>query len=178
MFKRLLEESLYDPQKIEHLVVGFTHGFDMGYRGPTARQDTADNIPIRVGSTTDMWNKIMKEVQLGRYAGPFKNIPYKNYVQSPIGLVPKANNKTRLIFHLSYDFPEFKSVNFYMLDEICMVQYKDLNHAIQTCLHMRLLWPGSQGSSQGVCFAKTDIICAFRILPSSPGQCYLFILKA
>ena len=35
----------------------------------------------------------MKEVKEGRYAGPFKDNPYKYYIQSPIGLVPKDNGK-------------------------------------------------------------------------------------
>ena len=50
----------------------------------------------------------MKEIKERRYAGPFmkENFPFVNYIQSPIGLVPKAGNKTRLIFHLSYDFGE------------------------------------------------------------------------
>ena len=48
----------------------------------------------------------MEEVQLGHYAGLFKVIPYENYIQSTIRLVPKAGGKTRLIFHLSFDFSE------------------------------------------------------------------------
>ena len=46
----------------------------------------------------------MKEVNEHRYAGPFNELPFKYHVQSPVGLVPKAGNKTHLIFHLSYDF--------------------------------------------------------------------------
>ena len=48
----------------------------------------------------------MKEVQVGRFAGPsdLDNLPFDSFIQSPVGLVPKAGNKTRLIFHLSFDF--------------------------------------------------------------------------
>ena len=46
----------------------------------------------------------MKEVELEKHAGPFSKIPYDFYMQSPIGLVPKVGYKTRLIFHLSYNF--------------------------------------------------------------------------
>ena len=97
---RFLRDSNYDEQKTKFLIDGFTNGFDLGYRGPTNRRDLSDNIPIKehIGSKLDMWNKIMKEVELGRYAGPFKKPPFDNYIQSPIGLVPKAGNKTRLIF--------------------------------------------------------------------------------
>ena len=45
----------------------------------------------------------MKEVSLGRYAGPYDEPPFEHFAQSPIGLVPKdKGKKTRLIFHLSY----------------------------------------------------------------------------
>ena len=45
----------------------------------------------------------MKEVKLKRFAGPFESSPFEDFIQSPVGLVPKDNGKdTRLIFHLSY----------------------------------------------------------------------------
>ena len=43
--------------------------------------------------------------------------------QSPIDLVPKAGNKTRLIFHLSYDFnDEDRSLNYHTPEEMCTVK--------------------------------------------------------
>ena len=105
VFKKLLLQSGYDTQKTNKLIQGFTQGFDVGYQGPSDRQDTSKNLPIRDGarSICELWNKVMNEVQLNRYAGPFEKPPMKNFIQSPIGLVPKAGNKTRLTFHLSYD---------------------------------------------------------------------------
>ena len=100
------------------------------------------NIPIKnIGSPVDRWNKIMKEVKLERYGSPFHEIPYCSYIQSPIGLVPKAGNKTRSIFHLSYEFdnngkPEHGSLNRHTPKELCMVKYKDLDHAMRTCIMM------------------------------------------
>ena len=104
-FIRLLRESQYDEEKIKFLDRGLTEGFDIGYEGPTNRQSRSENIPFTVGNKVILWNKLMKEVKLGRVAGPFKEIPFDNFIQSPIGLVPKAGgdgNETRLIFHLSY----------------------------------------------------------------------------
>ena len=69
----------------------------------------------------------MLEVSEGRLAGPYEVIPYSNYIQSPVGLVPKAGGKTRLIFHLSYNFsdkPEDASVNGSTPKELCTVHYK------------------------------------------------------
>ena len=103
-YASLLHETEYDPVETQFLVNGFKQGFDIGYKGPLVRQSESRNIPFSVGNHIEMWNKIMKEVELKRVAGPFDKIPFKNYIQSPIGLVPKAGNKTRLIFHLSYDF--------------------------------------------------------------------------
>ena len=80
---------------------GFTNGFDIGYRGPLIRQSKSQNIPFTVGNKVILWNKIMKEVKAGGYAGPFEEIPFENFIQSPVGLVPKKGDKTRLIFHLS-----------------------------------------------------------------------------
>ena len=104
--KQLLEEVEYDPTETQYLCEGFHIGFDLGYRGLVNRQDTSDNIPFLIGDVTEMWNKVMDEVEVGRFVGPFKEIPYSiNYIQSPIRLVPKdGGKKTRLIFHLSYKF--------------------------------------------------------------------------
>ena len=136
-YHRYLREAGFDEGKTEVLVSGFRHGFDIGYRGLWNRRNTSSNIPIRVGSIEDMWSKLMREVEVGHHAGPFTHIPFDNYVQSPIGLVPKSGNKTRLIFHLAYDFdPENWSINHHTPQEWCHVKYNDLDYAIRTCLHL------------------------------------------
>ena len=100
-----LRETNYDKKETEFLIKGFSQGFHIGYQGPQDRCDTAPNLTLQVGTNEDIWEKIMKDVKQGRYAGPFDTILYNNYIQSPIGLVPKkGSDQTRLIFHLSYDF--------------------------------------------------------------------------
>ena len=89
----LLVQAGYPSNDTEFLVNGFSRGFDLGYQGPTSRQDTSKNLPIRAGSQVQLWNKIIKEVNLGRYAGPFERIPYKNYIQSPWDWSPKQEVK-------------------------------------------------------------------------------------
>ena len=90
-FGNLLTRSVYDKKETQFLI----------------RQTQAKNIPFQpgVGNKVEMRNKIMKEVKEKRFAEPFDQVPYTNYIQSPIGLVPIAGGKTRLIFHLSFDFP-------------------------------------------------------------------------
>ena len=114
----LLKQSNYDETEISFLQSGFAEGFGIGYEGPMDRQSRSENIPFSIGNKTILWNKLMKEVKLGRVVGLFEQIPFKSYIQSPIGLVPKAgSDQTRLIFHLSYDFGgsdcQQKSVNFH-----------------------------------------------------------------
>ena len=84
---------------------GFRFGFDIGYQGLKLRHSESRNLPFTVGNQTVLWNKLMKETRFGRVAGPYDQIPYENYIQSPISLVPKDNGlQTHLIFHLSFNF--------------------------------------------------------------------------
>ena len=75
-----LKLSQYNPKKSAYLVHGFKHGFDLGYRGPVVRQSLANNLPLMVGSPVELWNKLMKEVQLKRVAGPYDHIPYNSHI--------------------------------------------------------------------------------------------------
>ena len=134
-------------------------------RGPQNRRDVSENLPFRIGTPLDLWNKVMKEVAECRYAGPYtlENLPFDRYVQLPLGLVPKAGNKQRLIFHLSYDFgdlPHHKSVNFFTPQELCSVKYNDLDYAVRCCLHLL-----RSNNNATLYFGKTDFSHAFRILP-------------
>ena len=90
-----LIESKYDPIETKFLIQGFREGFNIGYEGPQQRKDTLKNIPFKdVGSPEELWKKVMDKVECERYAGPFEEIPFENFIQLPIGLVPKAGNKT------------------------------------------------------------------------------------
>ena len=97
-YSALLNQSRYPEEEKNFLIQGFTNGFDIGYNGPRERVSKSDNLPFRIGNPVELWNKVMKEVQLGRYAGPFEEVPYEFFIQSPIGLVPKdGGRKSRLI---------------------------------------------------------------------------------
>ena len=60
----------------------------------------------------------------------FDSPPFESYIQSPIGLVPKDGNKTRLIFHLSYPW-NGDLVNSGIPPEFCTVRYPDFESAIR-----------------------------------------------
>ena len=207
VYEQYLRCAGFDAEKTQFLVQGFKQGFDIRYWGPAERQDFSCNIPIRVESEMDMWEKLQKEVQLGRHAGPFMQIPYQFFVQSPIGLVPKSGNKTRLIFQLSFDFDDKdrKSINFYTPKEWCSVKYNDLDYTVKSCLNLIGKWSWKHNKDgkpaaivsdvdgaavngdfsmhitehvlDKIYMSKTDLMSTFRILPVLLRQRKYLIFK-
>ena len=169
VLEHLLNKTGYDKEKTKFLVDGFKHGFDLGYRGPEQVQLLAPNLKFVIGNKLELWNKVMKEVELGRYAGPFRSIPFDNYIQSPIGLVPKdGGTKTRLIFHLSYPKDGDTSINANTPKEISTVEYPKLEQAVLLCLR------AGKGCSAG----KSDLSAAFRHLCIAKKFWKFLVMKA
>ena len=172
VFNKLLTESNYDTAETKFLIKGLTEGFDLNYTGPRNVKLKSPNLRFTVGDKFDLWGKMMKEVKLKRFAGPFKEVPFKDFfIQSPVGLVPKdGGTKTRLIFHLSYPRGTGKSVNENTPYDKCRVQYKDFDHAIRRCL---------EELARGGCYlGKSDLTSAFRILGIRPEDWPLLVMKA
>ena len=175
MLERLLTDSNYDAEETDFVVNGFRTGFALHYEGPTFRQDYSDNIPFTVGNKFVMWEKIMKEVKLGRYAGPFREPPFTHFIQSPIGLVPKAGGDTRLIFHLSYKFKNGnESVNYWTPKHLSSVKYNDIEHAVRNALRL----VNKHESAEGIFAGKSDLVSAFRVLPLSADSWKWLLIKA
>ena len=173
--KQLLLESHYDETETNFLVQGFTHGFPLEYHGPLKRKSRAKNLPFTIGNRYILWEKIMKEIKAGQYVRPYADIPFKNYIQSPIGLVPKDGGRaTRLIFHQSYNFSENLdedvSLNYFTPRELCTVHYKDLDYAIQTFMKFK--------ESQRFFLSKTDLRSAFCRLPILAKDHWLLCMQA
>ena len=168
-FERLLQQTGYPTEKSKFLIEGFKNGFSLGYQGNRKVQMTSKNLKLTVGSHTELWNKVIKEVQLKRYAGPFEEIPFKYYIQSPIGLVPKdGETKTRLIFHLSYPRGTGTSVNANTPEELTTVKYPDFDEAVRLCIL----------SGKGCAAAKSDMTAAFRQLCIRKQDWQLLVMKA
>ena len=169
--EELLNECNYDGEKTNYLVQGFKEGFDLGYRGRPDVQLTAPNLKFTIGNKTILWNKMMNEVKEQRYAGPFEEIPFEFYIQSPVGLVPKdGGKKTRLIFHLSYPKDGTTSVNHNTPTEMSKVKYKDFDKAVQLCLKFE--------QSVTLFFGKSDLSNAFRNLPILKEFWKFLVMKA
>ena len=155
-------------KKTLFLQQGFTYGFDIGYEGPKERQSLSNNLPFSVGNHTILWEKLMKEVRLKRVAGPYDKVPFENFIQSPIGLVPKSSSKdkTRLIFHLSYP-RSGHSVNSGIDKDLCSVKYPDFSQAIDLCL----------AAGAGCHVSKSDMSSAFRHVPMKVKSFLYLVLK-
>ena len=169
VLQQLLQETNYDQSLTNFLVDGFTNGFDLGYDGPQEVRQKSPNLKFVVGDKFELWDKVMKEVKCKRYAGPFEEIPFHYFIQSPIGLVPKdGGTKTRLIFHLSYPRNSNRSVNYNTPDELAKVQYKNFTDAVKLCL--------KEGKG---CFAgKSDLTSAFQHLAIKKKFWKFLVMKA
>ena len=181
--ENLLKHTKYDKVKAKFLIQGFRQGFSIGYQGPANRQSRSNNIPFTkgVGDRQEMWQKIMTEVDANRVAGPFAQIPFASYIQSPIGLIPKHGGKTRLIFHLSYNFtqnPNDASLNHFTPKHMCSVHYNDLDYAVCCCLKTEARARSSHTGSGSVYLAKTDLRMAFRMLPVKKEHWRWLVFKA
>ena len=174
VFEQLLNETGYDTDETKFVIDGFCNGFDIGYQGTPFCKSVSKNLPFTIGNKVDLWNKLMKEIKLKSVAGPFDQIPFDHFIQSPIGLVPKAGgDQTRLIFHLSFDFGEDQSdlsVNACTPRELCTVVYNNLDHAVQSILILRDCEQGRRCADDEpvvIYLGKSDVGSAFRVLPLS-----------
>ena len=78
------------------------HGVDVGYSGSRVSRFSR-NLPTALEQPHVVTANLLKEVALGRVAGPFSTPPFPSFQVSPIGLVPKKHSdKFRTIFHLSF----------------------------------------------------------------------------
>ena len=148
------------PNAIFHnnLSRGFRDGFLIGFEGPRIPRfshnlKSASEHPVIVSKN------ILKEVSLGRTAGPFSSPPFANFQVYPIGVVPKKHSSDwRTIFDLSHPKSAGNSVNAYISKEDYSLQYVKIDDAINLLIKL----------GNGSFMAKTDICSAFRNVPVHP----------
>ena len=70
------------------LYEGFSFGFSLHYEGPRVATD-CENLKSINGKEQIALDIALKEVILGRLAGPFSEKPFSNIRLSPVGLIPK-----------------------------------------------------------------------------------------
>ena len=117
---------------------------------------------------------MIKEVHAKRFTGPYEEVPFEYFIQSPIRWVPKDGGlETRLIFHLSHPKGGTFSVNTNTPKELCTVEYSDFDEAVRICLnHVK------KNPLQPIFVAKSDFLSAFRNLGLHLGSWLWTVLKA
>lgn len=155
----------YDPFLKNFLIQGFSYGFHIHYSNLRSSFESPNLISAN-DQPNIITDKLHKEIEAGRVAGPFSAPPFDNFVVSPLGIVPKkAPNEFRLIQHLSY--PHENSVNSGIPVDFSSVRYASIQDAIVFVKRLGV----------GCYLAKTDIKSAFRIIPIHPEDYPLLGMK-
>ena len=98
----MLNSINYDPVKIRYIVDGLSRGFRIHCQGPSTSRES-DNHKSARDNPKEVDNKLQKELGEGYISGPFESPPFKNFIVSPLGLVPKKTpNQFRIIHDLSF----------------------------------------------------------------------------
>ena len=85
---RLMLKDYPDVKTSKLLYEGFSFGFFLHYEGPREATDCV-NLASLKGKENIAYDIALKEISLGRLAGPFDQRPLPNLRLSPVGLVPK-----------------------------------------------------------------------------------------
>lgn len=148
----------YDQTISDFLLTGFTQGFKIPYQGKRQFRFNS-NLKSAKDNMDILLQKIKKEIDLGRAAGPFSTPPFPQIQVSPLGLVPKKNpGEFRVIHHLSY--PDNESINDGISETNCTVQYQTVDDAIKLIKFY----------GKDCLLAKTDIEHSFKIIPIHPSD--------
>ena len=86
-FEKELQEYP-DRQTAEELKNGFKNVFHINFEGPR-KLVISKNLPSANKAPDIVRQKITKELEAGRVAGPFQTVPFTDFRVSPLGLVPK-----------------------------------------------------------------------------------------
>ena len=166
VFSALLLSCNYQVDEVQFITRGFTEGFPIGYEGDRHRTRIARNLQSGLEFPQVMWDIAMKEVKLGRFAGPYHEPPLANFWVNPLGLVEKKDtDEKRLIFHLSH--PQGDSVNSGTPVHLTTTKYPDFQEAVKLC----------KALGKGCYVVKSDLKSAFRNLPINPQDYPLLGMK-
>lgn len=161
---RCLLADYNDREAAGELLDGFSDVFLLHFDGPRIETGCKNLVSVRENEYEAL-RLVLREVQLGRIAGPFDDRPLPFLRVNPLGLVPKRDGSFRLIQHLSY--PKGESVNDFIDQKLCSVQYSSFDHAVDMV--------SSLGA--GALLGKMDIKSAFRLLPIHPSDFQLLGFK-
>ena len=146
------------------LTEGLRNGFPLNYTGPRGARESP-NLSSAKQHPNIMREKLIKEINRGRIAGPFSKKPFPTLQVSPVGLVAKKDGDHRMIHHLSY--PDSQSINDFIEEKHCKVTYSNIDQAADLIFKL----------GKGALLSKTDIKSAFRLLPITPSDFELLGIK-
>ena len=162
----LLKKLLHGFPKADTVVDGFTRGFRFHFCGHECPVTSRNSLLANTHSTA-VDEKLQRELDLERIAGPFEEVPFDNFKCSPLSLREKSEpGKYRLLHNLSYPY-DSTSVNGGIEQHHKTVSYA----SVQTAIKM------INSIGQGCFMAKADIESAYRIVPIHPSQFHLLGFK-
>ena len=155
VLKKYIES--YDNESDRNLLIaGFAEGFRLQYTGPRLSLNKNKKISAKINKL-ETFDKLQREMELGRMLGPFNYLPISTLRISPIGLVEKSDHTLRLITHLSY--PKENSVNDFIDEKVCAVKYSSFDQVLDMISGL--------GKSQEL--GKINIRQAFRLIIINPS---------
>ncbi len=109
--------------------------------------------------------QLQKEIDAGQIWGPFHYRPMPSLRCYGLGVVPKKDNKWRMILHLSA--PTDASINDYISKDAYSLQYTGVDDAVSMLVSL----------GAGAPMAKVDLKSAFRMIPVRPQDWELLGLR-
>lgn len=135
------------------------YGALLGYTGP-ARYIISRNLKSVNLNPAVLTDKIATDIALRRIK-QVNPTPPGPYISSPLGLVPKPNNKWRPIHHLS--FPRGQSVNDSIAEEAAYFKFTTFEQVLAMVLK----------AGKDCIMLKRDMKDAFRMIPIAPKHQWL-----
>jgi hypothetical protein len=168
-FKNLLSDYP-DQDRVNLVSTWFQVGAPLGYVGPREVTSVLNNNNLSREEEVAIANDIIKEMELGRMAGPFtlESIPFSNFVSSPSFAISKKNStELRRIHNLSAQHLalENRSIN----DCIETSAYKNFGISDAAALFTKF---GKKAHA-----LKVDVKSAFRFIPVLPADRQLLCLS-
>lgn len=144
------------PETIDNIL---QYGALTGYAGPF-RYSISKNLKSVSLNTPVITDKITTDLKLRRIQ-EVQPQPPGPFISSPLGLVPKPNNKWRPIQHLSY--PPGESVNDSIHEEAAYFKYVAFERVLDMVLK----------AGRNCIMLKRDMKDAFRMIPIAPQHQWL-----
>ena len=136
------------PQVLDDIL---RYGALTGYTGPK-KYYISKNLKSAELQPSEISKKIVDDLALRRIKEVFPKEPGP-FISSPLVLVPKPNNKWRVIHHLSY--PAEESVNDFIDKDAAYLRYTTMEEVLQLVLR----------AGRGCTMVKRDMKDASRLIP-------------